>query len=321
MKHINFFILIAITIILPNISSVAFEPPADIGPFVFPTFKYLPNSPLSFDYLVIKPEIYGNRAQFMPPPGLGYSAQDWANMRDSKKFPIEETLADHQYAEPKPSTPKSPKENVLVHEATEAVTSDIPNVLSPIDQSVIDPNQPKAVKSLDAPSIAVYKIYLKELFKLRENNLFKKFEKRFPPSKPTSDGKPYLFRFEFSNEHEFYHALSLFGKKGLQKLTLHGPWVTDHVLFVLEHYLEKANLTYLDLSYCPNITDKGLALIAKYLGDLQYLNFNFSSNITDETLNKLDIPHTKYLELENCTQITDQGFKKIASQIKALRTL
>jgi predicted transcriptional regulator len=114
-------------------------------------------------------------------------------------------------------------------------------------------------------------------------------------------------------------ALSQFCSSSVKKFDLRNlEGLTDRQLASLvEAY---PMLQTLDLSGCYQITDKGLASLAK-LEHLQTLHLSECREITDQGLVLLvPLPHLQALNLSGCYQITDQGLTLLA-KLQQLQTL
>lgn len=80
------------------------------------------------------------------------------------------------------------------------------------------------------------------------------------------------------------------------------------------------NLQVLNLSFCKQISDEGLASLAQ-LQNLQTLNLSMCNKITDQGLAYLaQLKNLQILNLAACTQITDQGLVSL-TQLQKLKTL
>jgi len=74
-------------------------------------------------------------------------------------------------------------------------------------------------------------------------------------------------------------------------------------------------LKSLDISYCPNITEKGVSHYLEYRPELQkFWAAGNSESITDFSLRHLkDACWLQSLNIEFCTKVTDQTFEALAS--------
>jgi hypothetical protein len=175
-------------------------------------------------------------------------------------------------------------------------------------------------RSLAAPSRAVFQLPVKEIIKLQDDDLFRQlFDDQLPEEVRYGNGWMNV-HMEFYDGENFFAILAMLDTGYLEKLSLHGEWVTDEFLFRLSSFNEKIFFKYIDISYCPAVTDEGLKSISGDLSNVSFLSFSFCPQVSDQILQELKIPKIKYLEFENCN-ISDVGLIKLTPYLAKLSTL
>jgi hypothetical protein len=84
-----------------------------------------------------------------------------------------------------------------------------------------------------------------------------------------------------------------------------------------------ASLTFLDLSWCVNITDMGVRAVVSSCTALKSLNLRSCIKVTDEGVRAVvsSLPALTFLDLTNCYKVTDEGVRAVASSCTALESL
>jgi bacterioferritin-associated ferredoxin len=82
-----------------------------------------------------------------------------------------------------------------------------------------------------------------------------------------------------------------------------------------------ASLTFLDLSWCLNVTDEGVRAVVSSCTALKTLNLFACDAVTDEGVRAVSsLPALTFLDLAD-SKVTDEGVRAVASSCTALKTL